>query len=218
MNKEIEIPEGYEARIEDNKVIIEPKESDDERIRKDILKALRYGFAREESVLIPGATTTLKEAIAYLEKQKDIESKYAGMVVVSQEEWDTAIADAFRHGMDEGEKQNEQKPAKWSDEDTLKLKGIINYLAFSNSPEGVERWIDFLESLPERFNLQPKQEWSKEDEETLACAISVFEDFAECKNVSVPPASAKRYLKRLKSLRPSWKPSEGADGGIKTKR
>ena len=54
----------------------------------------------------------------------------------------------------------------------------------------------------------PRQEWSKEDEETLACAISVFEDFAECKNVSVPPAESKRYLKRLKSLRPSWKPSE----------
>lgn len=51
----------------------------------------------------------------------------------------------------------------------------------------------------------PLAEWSEEDEETLACAISVFEDFAECKNVSVPPASAKRYLKRLKSLRPQPK-------------
>ena len=29
MNKEIEIPEGYEARIDGNKVIIEPKESDE---------------------------------------------------------------------------------------------------------------------------------------------------------------------------------------------
>ena len=34
--KEIEIPEGYEARIEGNKVIIEPKKSEDERIRKEI--------------------------------------------------------------------------------------------------------------------------------------------------------------------------------------
>lgn len=33
MNKEIEIPEGYEARIEGNKVIVELKESEDKRIR-----------------------------------------------------------------------------------------------------------------------------------------------------------------------------------------
>ena len=40
MNKEIEIPEGYKARIEGNKVIIVPKESEDERIRKEMLDAM----------------------------------------------------------------------------------------------------------------------------------------------------------------------------------
>ena len=39
MNKEIEIPEGYEARIEGNKVILERKEweSENERMRKELL-------------------------------------------------------------------------------------------------------------------------------------------------------------------------------------
>ncbi len=37
MEKEIELPEGYEARIEGNKIILEPKESEDERIRKQLL-------------------------------------------------------------------------------------------------------------------------------------------------------------------------------------
>lgn len=46
-------------------------ESNDKRIIREILETLRYGLAFEESVLMPGATTTLKEAIAYLEKQKE---------------------------------------------------------------------------------------------------------------------------------------------------
>lgn len=41
MKKTIEIPEGYEARIESNKVILEPKESEDERIRKALINKIR---------------------------------------------------------------------------------------------------------------------------------------------------------------------------------
>ena len=37
-----EIPEGYEARIEGNKVIIELAESEDERIRKEIIKTISW--------------------------------------------------------------------------------------------------------------------------------------------------------------------------------
>lgn len=52
-------------------LIPELRANEDERIKMDILEALRYGLACEESVLMPGATTTLKEAIAYLERQKE---------------------------------------------------------------------------------------------------------------------------------------------------
>ena len=60
----IPIPEGYEARIEDGKVIIEPKENEDERIRKHIIEILDrlapcHWDGDEKS-----------ECIAYLEKQK----------------------------------------------------------------------------------------------------------------------------------------------------
>ena len=44
-------------------------ESEDDRIKRDIIEVLRYGLECEESVLMPGATTTLKEATAWLEKQ-----------------------------------------------------------------------------------------------------------------------------------------------------
>lgn len=66
MNKEIEIPEGYEVRIEGNKVILEQKESEDEKTRKDLLNFLQSPFINEN-------ITDWKVApwIAWIEKQKE---------------------------------------------------------------------------------------------------------------------------------------------------
>ena len=110
-------------------IIPELRESEDARIRKCIEMALTD--VEEQRFLDYG--TSLKDCLCWLKKQKerdldivpelrptawgegyqhgckDTEEKYSGMVVVSQEEWDTAIADAFKHGMDEGEKQKEHK-------------------------------------------------------------------------------------------------------------
>ena len=66
---------GYSDGVEGLESIFpELRESKDERIRREILETLHYGLACEESVLMPGATTTLKEAIAYLERQKEQKS------------------------------------------------------------------------------------------------------------------------------------------------
>ena len=62
MEKTIEIPEGYEARIEGNKIILEPKESEDERIRKAILELVK----QSSHILNP---MNQKSMIAWLERQ-----------------------------------------------------------------------------------------------------------------------------------------------------
>ena len=67
MNKEIKIPEGYEARIDGNKVIIEKLESEDERIRK----ALIHLINEQDGFLTAIDGISVKDIIAYLEKQKD---------------------------------------------------------------------------------------------------------------------------------------------------
>ncbi len=67
MNKEIEIPEGYEARIEGNKVILERNESEDEQIRKEIIFILKNADSGEELTTLHST----KEMIAYLERQKE---------------------------------------------------------------------------------------------------------------------------------------------------
>lgn len=98
MAKEIEIPEGYEARIEGNKVIFVPKESEDERVRKALIDGVRQIRCKND--------ITQEQMITYLEKQKDLDK----MTIVSPEVWDNAISDAFENGKKEGEKQKEQKP------------------------------------------------------------------------------------------------------------
>ena len=72
MAKEIEIPEGYEARIEGNKVIIELKESEDERIRKALRDIVRDMPYMETELRAHGLT--VEKTLAYLEKWKE-ESK-----------------------------------------------------------------------------------------------------------------------------------------------
>jgi len=67
MRKTIEIPEGYEARIEGNKVILEPKESEDEKVRKRLIE-----WVEEFRKLNPtnaDHNAECSEALAWLEKQ-----------------------------------------------------------------------------------------------------------------------------------------------------
>ena len=71
------------------------------------------------------------------------------------------------------------KPSEWSDEDKDKLYQVMEILladkavALRDTPhckilhEAYDKMLAWLKSLPERFNLQPKQEWSEEDKNVL---------------------------------------------------
>lgn len=70
----------------------------------------------------------------------------------------------------------EQKPAEWSKNDTVFLNEITDF--FENKTTRLQHDIDmyahWLKSLPKRFNLQPKKEWSEEDEKIRLDTISAF--------------------------------------------
>ena len=66
---EHEIPDGYEARIEGNKVIIELAESEDERIRKKIIEIIRMVSGPDCDVYL--SEEGQAECLAWLEKQKE---------------------------------------------------------------------------------------------------------------------------------------------------
>lgn len=66
MTKEIEIPEGYEAKIVGNKVIIEPKDSEDKRIKEELISFLRIG----QPYFCPN-TNKREEWANWVERQKE---------------------------------------------------------------------------------------------------------------------------------------------------
>ena len=121
---EREIPEGYEAKIEGNKVIFKLKESEDDRIRKAISYAIGAA-THQDGTLINDVTKD--EALAYLEKQKEHESINESNIheptLDEVRKWNEAYEKGYSLGYENG--RNEQKPAEWSEEDKKMLNGII---------------------------------------------------------------------------------------------
>jgi len=192
MVKEIEIPEGYEAKIVGNKVVLEPKESEYERIREYIINFVELN----KGVNLP--PDDADRMLAFLERQKD-----AGKAIEAVERIDKYIDEhtANAHDMKDSEpdkkyysgvddtlsniagilngayseeKQKEQKPAEWSEFDKGVLNDAIcaadmlgNNESFNKDNPYLAKAFriakDWLKYLPERFNLQPKTEWNEED-------------------------------------------------------
>jgi hypothetical protein len=72
MKKTVEIPEGYEARIEGNKVILEKKESNDERARKSLLEFLNDVWHMGKNANFDKwGKADCADWISYIEKQRE---------------------------------------------------------------------------------------------------------------------------------------------------
>ena len=130
MKKTVEIPEGYEARIEGNKVILERKDSEDERIRKELIEFLDelWHLGKNTNFDRWGKADCAKW-IAYLERQK------------------------------------EQKPAEWSEEDKQTIRDAINRIGqldhYWNRPTD-EKLIERLKSLRPQSHWKPSEEQMEE--------------------------------------------------------
>lgn len=105
------------------------------------------------------------------------------------------------------EKQKEQKPAEWSEEDEDMLNSCIssieeakeNRYAYkeTDGDTSYDHEIDWLKSL----HPQPKQEWSEEDSINLNSILNHLKEY-------LTNGAYTYYESWLNSLRPSWKPSE----------
>jgi hypothetical protein len=135
-------------------LIPELAESEDERIRKALIELVGlvpdYMFGEIKP----------NKFIAYLEKQKEQKP------ISFNEPYNPDDYEVVMEGNATGLKLKEQKPAEWSEEDEHNLNSVINLV--HNTSDGAwgscigDRIENWLKSLPERFNLQPKQEWSEE--------------------------------------------------------
>lgn len=139
MEKTIEIPEGYEARIEGNKVILESKESENEEIRKVLINIVK-GACDKYGIKYHGDEITEEKLLAWLEKQG-------------------------KQNLANSEKtcKDEQNPA-WSEEDERIKQDIENLIHFALrdgsavSPAAdttKENALDWLKSLKNRCTWKP---------------------------------------------------------------
>lgn len=112
-----------------------------------------------------------------------------------------------------------QKKRKWSEEDKEMVKFYLDFTDYkigcwpnTKVIEMRKKFRNWLKSLPERFVLQPKQEWSKEDGRMIDTIVSVLGQYIDYKAVSGTGSgyATPKYSKEidwLNSLRSSWKPS-----------
>ena len=98
-------------------------------------------------------------------------------------------------------------PAEWSEED----KSFYDSIMCEVIKEGMHptpEQVNWFKSLPERFNLQPRQEWSEEDEKMRNNTIISLQYIVDEGPNNAFIKGVKKEMTWLKSIRPSWKPSE----------
>ena len=106
-----------------------------------------------------------------------------------------------------------QPKQEWSEEDERLYKCVLKTLELWAEgklyqyiiPSNTDRYIDFFKSLKFRVQPQPKQEWSEEDEILRVRTINRLEtlNFHGISGIEI-----RESIDWLKSLCPSWKPSE----------
>lgn len=197
MEKTIEIPEGYEARIEGNKVIIELKES--ERIRRMLIEVVN---------ITPAAIAVehREEMLAYLEKQgqtftkKDVDEAYL-----------KGICDA-KHELEKQGSQNLANSAKTcKDEPKFKVGDTIKPKDGGHEPWQIMQ-VDILDkkyrfkdgyvihfSQEDNYELvEQNPAWSEEDEKMLQGTIDSLRRY-QLRMPNFPVELQMRWLSSLKN-------------------
>lgn len=213
-------------------IIPELAESEDERIKKALLALLN-----SDLIKVAGSTFTKQDLIGWVERQKPAESisqltvqgksvykicpRCKERMVRDDSKVYTSIPPQYGYEcpkcgemefdtvMYDNPEIEEQKLTEWSKDDTVFLNEITDF--FENKTVRLQHDLDmyahWLKSLPERFNLQPNQEWSEGDKGMLNCIIATL-----CEESHGGRETNDKMVTwldtRFKFLRPHWKPSE----------
>ena len=137
------------------------KESRDEQIRKAIIKSLDMPFPEDN---LPGTDVAYKEAVAWLEKQKELFESGKGLYYYDGEKttycgYPATEENPYDFAMSQQEKQKEQKPAEWSEEDEHYFQNLIMAVDSTFGDGNTKNW---LQNRLKSLRTQPKQELSIE--------------------------------------------------------
>lgn len=211
-NKTIEIPEGYEARIEGNKVILMQIESEDERIRKELVSFIQKEKEYMESKVKPENSPRLMfliDTLAYLERQKD---KMTAEEYEKSEPFQLKLKTQYVNGYQDGLTQK-QKPADNSVYPPSLEEAIqLYYGTYGNGKGGFDhislpKFQDIVKTFVKDYG-QKFTEWSDKDREFIKDLCNLLAAIA--KNNYVGCYYAPELINKIRSLRPQphWKPSE----------
>lgn len=240
-----ENPSSSTAKFVCGQIFPELKESEDERIRKEIINYLSNELHNVKQ-LTP-RTNEFEDWIAYLEKQKEqnpAEWSDAERKKLYCDGYDSSrknLALDFMHYIDENRPEGKmglsngecaalmnafkvgdvetivryinkyQQPAEWSEDEKKVLDSIIDdYEKAAKSFCGYDGKIMLLKAIRDGEYDLPKQEWSEEDEEILDSLIRLYskEYSADAWPWANGAITYGDVVKFLKSIRPTWKPSE----------
>ena len=217
-------------------LVPELAESEDERIRTEIIAALEMGVETIESTIFPGAHYTVKEAIAWLEKQKEQKP-------VDDKEFEEWIDDWWKHNKvnnpdsyDKGDEiqfdkrgfknfcreirnmNSVQQPAEWSEEDIKIWKDITYYVL--KEWNGIGQYLDnpalteISMELQKRYGSVRKiSQWDKKDEKTIHLACEFIQGRMSNPKDSINGIEYGELINRLKSIGSPFK--EGINEEIK---
>ena len=162
MENTIEIPEGYKARIEGNKVILEPKVSEDEIIRKALVELVRKHCVNETGCMMEmwlEKQGEHKPTLPDFEEQEGV----AGRDYIPVE-WVETIEN---YGKWKIVRTDEQNPA-WSEEDdkmiefwNLYYEHKVGDMPNKDVVENLEKFRDWLKGIKERYTWKPSDEQIK---------------------------------------------------------
>ena len=182
------IPKGFHAEINDDKVVIKKGEKpaawseEDIRNIQDIDSVLFYDKDLPEETCM-----RLRNWLKSLKPNKD-------MVEALRTEYEKGRADTIA----EMEKD-------WSEEDEVKINRIVACLENLNVADNdiLLKDVDWLKSLKDRVIPKPKHEWSIEDERTIAIINNALTES------NTPPDDYDKVYDWLESIkqRIGWKPS-----------
>ena len=164
-------------------------ESEDERM----IRVIGLALTDVPEERFTSSETTLKDCLAYLEKQKDHFRDNTKMVELQDYSGLNDLERAIHRGFLSTGVENvpvtiiketaqeclaQMKPAEWSEDDVLMLRRCVAALPEQGNEVMPTSYLnklrDWLKSLPEKLNLQSKQEWSKEDKsfyDSIICEV-----------------------------------------------
>ena len=127
-------------------------ESEDEKIRKEIVLTLEYIVSTPKSALHPGAHYTVEEALAWLEKQKPVEQQ----MYWTEEEIEPIISDYLcgreHYGGMIGRLCHLKPKQEWSEEDEERYDSCIACIRACSTGDGVDiANIEWLKSIKQRM-------------------------------------------------------------------